>query len=130
MPSSPLFISWLVECRSPEASQELQQRLSERVRADAVMEDPVRTYPGGVENCRVERHRLGDYLADIRLLPAPGHAASGFRLVFHRLPHADRFWKDLMVNLIQETQNSPETVAITLDQKGDGEPLEVAELRR
>jgi hypothetical protein len=90
------------------------------------MEDKVRTYERGMEKCQVQQHRLGDYFADIRLLPAPGNA-SAFRLVFQRLPHAGRFWKDLMVDIIQETQSSPEATAITLDYKGNQEPLDAAE---
>jgi hypothetical protein len=130
MQSPPLFTSWLVQCRSPEAAQSLQRRLSGQVRLDAVLEDPVRTYPSGVEQSQVQRHRLGDYFAAIRLLPAPGQLPSAFRLVFHRLPDAARFWKDLMVNILQATQNSPETAAITLDYKGDEEPHEAAEAKR
>ena len=129
MPSPPLYTSWLVQCGSPEASQALQRRLSGLVRLDALMEDKVRTYQGGVEKCQVQQHRLGDYFADIRLLPAPGKA-SAFRLVFQRLPQAGRFWKDLMVNIIQETQSSPEATAITLDYKGNQEPLDAADPER
>jgi hypothetical protein len=126
MKSPPLFTSWLVQCRSPEASQALQRQLSGRVRLDAVVEDRVRTYRGGTEKLQVEQHRLGNYFASIRLLPASGPVVAAFRLVFHRLPTAGRFWKDLMVNIVQETQNSPETAAITLDYNGNEEPLETA----
>jgi hypothetical protein len=127
MRSTPLYTSWVVQCASAEAAQALQKRLIDQIRLDAVVADSVRTYVGGVEKCQLAQHRIGDYFADIRLLPALGNVLTAFRVVFHRLATAGRFWKDLMVNIIQEAQNSPESPTITLEYKGDQEPLEAAQ---
>jgi hypothetical protein len=122
MRSAPLFTSWLVQTRSPEESRALQRRLSEQIRLDTLVEDLVRTYPNGVEQRESRDHRLGDYFAEIRLLPADGPSASTFRMLFHRIPEAGRFWKDLMVNFVQQTEKAPETSAVSLDYKGDQDP--------
>src|SRR5262249_34986333 len=68
-----------------------------------------------------ETHRLGDYFAAIRLLPVE-QDPSAFHLLFHRLPSAGRYWKDLMVNILQEIEKAPEQPSITLGYKGDNEP--------
>ncbi len=70
-----------------------------------------------MDNRQIVRHRLGDYFAAIRLLPVAGDAAS-LRLVFERRPDAGRFWKDLMVNILQQAEKAAETTAIALDYKG------------
>jgi hypothetical protein len=72
---------------------------------------------------RQVRHRLGDYFADIRLRQdSQAHPAS-FRLVFHRRPEAGRFCKDLMANILQEIETTPQKAAIDLDSKGETEPI-------
>jgi hypothetical protein len=112
----------MVSCRSPEGADSLQRWLSGRIEPDRVVTDTVRTLPGGAERVRTVGHRLGDYFADIRLLPASPPAPGSFRLVFHKLPQAGRFWKDLMVNILQEVEARPEVVSVTLDYKGDEGP--------
>ena len=76
---------------------------------------------GGYNRCSVVRHRLGDYFAAIRLLPVAGDATA-LRLIFERLPEAGRFWKDLMITILQESEKEEETAAVALDYKGDDLP--------
>jgi len=83
----------------------------------------MRGLPNGVEQVRTVRHRLGDYFAAIRLLPDSQANPTSFRLVFHRRPDAGRFWKDLMVNILQEIEATPQKAAIDLDSKGEREPV-------
>jgi hypothetical protein len=116
-----IYTSWTITCHSPEESQALQRWLPSRIDLDRVLTDTIRTYPNAVGQVQSVPHRLGDFFADIQVLPARTPAA--FRLVFHRLPGADRFWKDLMVNIIREIEAVPEKASVTLDYKGD----EVAE---
>src|SRR6266481_8969507 len=130
MRTAQIFTSWLVNCLSPEAAQALWRRLSKDIHLDAVVQDLVRSREDGAERRQVKAHRLGDYFADIRVLPLPGNGTTAFRLVFQRLPNAGRFWKDLMVNIIEVLQSAPETSSITLDYKGDKAPLEAAETPR
>jgi hypothetical protein len=119
-----LFTSWVVACHSPQESQSLQRWLSSHIDLDRVFTDTIQAAPAGVEEIRSVSHRLGDYFASIRILPA---SPASFRLVFQRLPEAKRFWKDLMVNILQEIEAAPETESIQLGYKGDKEPSAVSE---
>lgn len=112
MPQTPLDTSWLIHCRDAKGAEALGRRLTEQVDLDRIMEDIVRTAPGGVDNRRVVRHRLGDYFTAIRVLPVASEATA-LRLEFERRPDAGRFWKDLMVNILQEMEKDAEMTAIT-----------------
>jgi hypothetical protein len=123
MPDAPLFTSWLIRCRDANAAAQLGRRLTDQIHLDRIIEDVVRTAPGGVENRQVVAHRLGDYFAAIRVLPVAGDATAS-RLVFERRPDAGRFWKDLMVSVVQQAEKAAETTALALDYKGDHPPTE------
>ena len=90
---------------------------------DRVLTDTVRVIPNGVEQVQTVRHRLGDYFTAIRMLPDSQVTPASFRLVFHRQPNAGRFWKDLMVNILQEIEATPQKVSIELESKGEMEPI-------
>ncbi len=117
MPQAPLYTTWLIHCRDAAAAAQLGCRLTERVNLDRVVEDVVRTVPGGVEHCQVVPHRLGDYFAAIQLLPVVGDAAA-WQLMFARRLDAGRYWKDLMVNVVQEVERTAEATAVRLAYKG------------
>jgi hypothetical protein len=85
--------------------------------------DTVRSTPNGVEKEQTLRHRLGDYFADIRMLSDSQANPASFRLIFHRRPVAGRFWKDLMVNILQEIETTPQKASIAVDSKGELEPM-------
>jgi hypothetical protein len=57
------------------------------------------------------------------MLPDSQANPASFRLVFHRRPEAGRFWKDLMVNILQEIEATPQKASIELDSKGEKEPI-------
>ena len=119
MRQPPTYTTWTITCRSSDDAQALQQWLSSHIDLNRVMTDPVHVSPSGVEEARTVRHRLGDYFAAIRMLPnAPANPAS-FRLVFQRQPEAGRFWKDLMVNTLQEIETAPQKPAIELESKSE-----------
>jgi hypothetical protein len=122
----PLYTSWLITCPSPEGAQALRSWLAGRIDPDRVWTDTISSSPNGVPHLQTERHRLGDYFADVLLLPAPTPSPSSFRLVFHRRPEAGRYWKDLMVNVLQEIEAAPQPASITLDGKGDQAPVSPA----
>jgi hypothetical protein len=122
MRKEPLFTSWLVRCPSPAEARRLREWLPGSIHPDAVLTDTVRAFPGGAEEVSVRPHRLGDYFADIRLLPGPPEDPTAFRILFHRLPDAGRFWKDLMVNVLQGIRAASSDVSIVVDGKGDQEP--------
>jgi len=118
-----LYTSWLITCHSPEESQTLQRWLADRIDLNRVLFDMIRSGQNGGEQVESIPHRLGDYFAAIQVLPPPTKQPSSFRLVFHRLSAASRFWKDLMVNLIREIEATSEEKSIQLDYKGDEEPV-------
>lgn len=122
MRQPPTYTSWKITCRSPEEAQALRQWLSSRIDLDRVLTDTVGS-PDGVEQVQSVPHRLGDYFADVRVLADSQANPASFRLVFHRRPEAGRFWKDLMVNILQEIETTPEKDSIELDSKGETEPI-------
>jgi hypothetical protein len=123
MPRPPTYTTWKITCHSAEEAQALQQWLSSRIDLDRVMTDTVRVAPDAVEQVQTVPHRLGDYFAGILVLPISQQNSASFRLVFHRRPDAGRFWKDLMVNIIQEIETSPQDASVALDSKGEIQPL-------
>lgn len=125
----PTYTTWRIACRSADEARELQQWLSSRIDPDRVLTDTVRVTPEGVEQVQTVPHRLGDYFADIRILPDAQSDPAAFRLVFHRQPQAGRFWKDLMVNVIEEIEATPQTASIDLDSKGEAEPVSNSPIR-
>src|SRR5687767_8965992 len=94
-------------------------------RPGSVWKDSVRTVPNGEEQVREVPHRLGDYFAEIRTLPASRDSPESFRLVFCRRPDAGRFWKDLMVNVLEQIRTAPQKATVELESKADvDEPRE------
>jgi hypothetical protein len=122
MHQSPTYTTWKITCHSPEEAVALQHWLSSHIDLDRVMTDTIHATPNGVEQVQTVRHRLGDYFADIRMLPESQATSATFRLVFQRRPDAGRFWKDLMVNVIQEIDGSPHEAMVDLDSKGETQP--------
>jgi hypothetical protein len=116
------YTAWKITCPSSLEAHTLQQWLSRRIDLDRVLTDTVRVIPNGVEQVQTVRHRLGDYFAAIRTLPDSQANPASFRLVFHKRPEAGLFWKDLMVNILQEIEAAPQKVSIDLDSKGEMEP--------
>jgi hypothetical protein len=119
MRQPPSYTSWRITCHSTEEAQALMQRLSSQIDPNRVMTDTIHVAPNGVEQVQNVPHRLGDYFATIRLVPAGPASPTSFRLVFHQREGAGRFWKDLMVNILQAIETSPQTVSIDLDVKGE-----------
>jgi hypothetical protein len=118
----PTCTSWKITCHSSEEARALPQWLTSRIDLDRVLTDTVHVTPDGMEQVQTVQHRLGDYFVDIRVLPPSQANPASFRLVFHRRPEAQRFWKDLMVNILQEIETTPQKESIEMDSKGYMEP--------
>src|SRR5687767_10412542 len=98
----PTYTAWTISCHSSGDAQQLQKLLGNRIDLGRVFVDVQGVQPNGVEQVKTVPHRLGDYFADIGILPDRSGNPASFRLVFHRREDAGRYWKDLMVNILQE----------------------------
>jgi hypothetical protein len=123
MRQSPICTTWKITCRSREGMEALQHWLSDRIALDRVLTDTIRVIPDDVERVETVQHRLGDYFADIRILPNGHVSPESFGLVFHKRPEAGRFWKDLMVNILQEIEATSRTISIELHSKQEMAPI-------
>jgi len=123
MQQTPSHTTWKITCRSSEQAQALQNWLSSYIDLDRVLADTVRVTPHGVPQVQTVRHRLGDYFAAIRVLPGSRADSASFQLDFSKRSDAGRFWKDLMVDILQEIEAAPQKAAIELESKGDVEPV-------
>lgn len=121
MRHDPLFTLWSVQCRSSHDCDRLRQWLAEAVTLDSTFTDEARAFPDGVEVCRREQHRLGDYFQSVRVLPSS--EPNSFRVLFQRHPTAGRFWKDLMVRILESVRREAGATT-TLEYRGDVEPQE------
>ncbi len=119
MPQPAPYTAWKITCGSPEEAQQLECWLSGRIDLNRTMIDTVRTAPAGIEHVQAVPHRLGDYFVAIRVSREPGANAGSFRLRFELRSDAGRFWRDLMVNLLQEIEAAPQSPSVVLDSKGE-----------
>jgi hypothetical protein len=126
MRHDPLFLLWSINCPSPEDCLRLQQWLAEKITSEAVFVDEVRAFPGGTEIRRQEPHRLGDYFESVRVLPSADRTPMSFRLLFHRRATAQRFWKDLMVRILQMVREEAAQTTTTLEYQGEDPDVLVA----
>jgi hypothetical protein len=120
MRQPPTYTTWKITCRSAEDAEALQQWLFSRIDLNRVVADTIRTSPGGTETSRTESYRLGDYFTEISMVSAG--ISTSLRLVFHLRPDAGRFWKDLMVNILQEVETAPQAPKVELESKGERNP--------
>lgn len=129
MRQPPTFTTWKITCQSAEEAQALRLWLAERIDLERIITDTVRTMPDGVEQVQTVPHRLGDYFAEIRIEPESTTNPTSLRLIFHRRPDAGRFWKDLMVNIVQEIEARLGKASIEVDSNGETEPARPAAAR-
>ena len=122
MRQPPTFTTWKITCRSADEARALQQSLASRIYLERVITDTVRSMPNGIEQVQDVPHRLGDYFTDIRIDPDSAAGPATFQLTFQRRADAGRFWKDLMVNIVQEIEAQPGTAAIDVASKDELEP--------
>src|SRR5258708_1215816 len=123
MHQPPTYTAWKITCHSSNEVQALQQWLSSRIDLERVFTDTVRVVPSAGEQWQTVPHRLGGYLAAMRMLPDSQANPASFRVVFHRRPDGGGFWKDLVVNILQEIETTAQKASIDLDSKGEVEPI-------
>lgn len=79
------------------------------IEPDNVVEDVISAFPNGLETMRVDRHRVGDYFKEIKVIPTGDNRTCG--IVFRRKPDGGRYWKDLMVKVLHTLSSEGATVA-------------------
>lgn len=114
-----MFTFWKITCRSGDEAKALECWLASRIDPNRTIVDTVRTAANGVEQVQAVPHRLGDYFESIRIVLCRDSDPKCLRLGFERRTDADRFWKDLMVNILQEIECSPQKPSIALESKGE-----------
>lgn len=68
------------------------------------------------------RYRLGDYFSQIRFLEDSRDYPGCMRLLFQRSPTSGRYWKDLMVHLLERIKKAGGDVVISLAFQGQEFP--------
>ncbi len=85
----------------------------------------IRAFPGGSEIHQEQPHVVGDYFANVKILPEP--SPSSFQLLFQRKSDAPRHWKDVMMYVLRMVRDGgarqePSPVEIVLKYRGDTYP--------
>lgn len=83
---------------------EMARNVATRVTLDAT--DTVEYWAGSARH--EETHRLGDYFSSVEI----ENAAAGFDLIFTLLPHAEKFWKDLIVRICKRLETTGAEVTL------------------
>ena len=100
MRNGPREIAWDVICPSAAEARSVQDLLNREANLDAVV---VVTVTGG-GTARHEVHRLRNYFQEIRVEARSPDEPCALRVVFERLPQGGRYWRDLMVGLLQSVR--------------------------
>jgi len=96
--------------------QELQEWLASRIDLERVWTDALRVIPNGVEQVRYVGHRLADYFAGIRMFP-DAEGTPRLSALFSKNALRREILKDLMVNILEEVEATPQKAAIDLESK-------------
>ena len=86
-------VTFVVSSESSEKLRQVRQRIAGRLQPYSLYADV------GTANDTVivKHHRLGDYFNSVQVAES---GPTSFRLVFTPRPHADRYWKDLVVKIL------------------------------
>src|SRR5262249_46953647 len=112
VPTGALTITCVVSCESPERLRLAEELARKTVALGNVFTDVARAFPDGVEVRITREHKLGDYFEEIQVLSDYAQDPTSFRLVFRPRKDANRYWRDLLVNILQSIHDSVEGVLI------------------
>jgi hypothetical protein len=110
MKNGPLRIAWDIVCPSPAATDIVREVLDRTARLDTIQ----RVTMTRGDTVQEETYRLGDFFQDVHLETAPDGTAHTLRIAFARLPNAGRYWRDLMVRILQSAHEACEGVRISM----------------
>jgi len=96
-------VTYVINCESTEKLHEVMQQVTDRLRPDSLHTDV------GTANERVyvQDLRIGDYFASVQVTDS---GPTSFRLAFSPHPDADRYWKDMVVNILTSIRDTGASV--------------------
>jgi hypothetical protein len=104
-------ITCVIKCVSPETLGRAWQLAAKQVAPESTLVIIARSLPDGAESRTVMRHQLSDFFDQIRIEHHPVDPLA-FQLVFCPRVDADRYWKDLMVQILHSIRNNIEGTSI------------------
>jgi hypothetical protein len=106
-------VSWLISCDRPVELQRAEQIARSESALGNVITDVARAFPNGKEATVVRHHRIGDYFGAVDVCSSRNGDTKSFMLVFHPLPAADRYWRDMMAEVLRSIRSACEGISIT-----------------
>src|SRR5689334_12465139 len=104
MRDDPTYTFWMLRCKNTDQSRQLRDSLQRTFMQNPTVEDVVRVFSSNAQVLPMAQgHRVAEYFEDVRVLPDESPAS--FRILFHRRPDADRYWKDVMVNILKQASD-------------------------
>jgi hypothetical protein len=126
MRGEPPFVSWTIHLPSEKDAEKVDAILDQLGIEHGVIVDQVRAHPGGIEVRITEPHFMGNYFTNV-CLEKDNKDPRQLRLTFRRDPSAGRFWKDVMVSVLQSIRTQVEGSSITIDEQENNPPAPIAE---
>ncbi|MSU79997.1 MAG: hypothetical protein EXS16_18145 [Gemmataceae bacterium] len=114
MRRDPIFLVFTITSPSYDESLQLRERLRHQIEPDAEFVDSCHSSEG----TKNVIYRIGDCFEEIAILADDDESGGSFRLVFHRKPTAERFWKEIMVRIVRSLEVEPR-VTVSLEYQGD-----------
>lgn len=121
MRKDPLYLSWAIRCRTPAEAKALVRWLTKRFSPENTIEQVIVSKAGGIETNVKKTHRIGDYFSGVRAIEEKGGDRPAFALVFQRQSDASRYWKDVMVRILESIRHRAPAVQTNLLYRGDEE---------
>lgn len=101
----------MVACRSPELRLKAELKARAEIDLGRDLVSTAVSRPRGKERITETHYRLRDYFDDIRIERQPD-SSDAFRLVFDARANADRYWRDLMVQIVGELRDEGASVEV------------------
>jgi hypothetical protein len=106
-------MAWLVKCDAPEELHKAEETARHEASLNRTVVSNVTGRSGGAETNYTISHVLSDYFSDMKVEHASMlDDSNAFRIFFYPAMNADRFWKDLMIGILQSIEKSASGVSI------------------
>lgn len=105
-----MLVVFEVTADSPEALRAAEQVAVAKSAQDHQLSDTLIRYVAGKETHTQRFYRVGDYFSAVEVRPKP----RSLSVTFHVAPNADRYWRDLMVQVVAAIRDSAAGVSVQL----------------